>query len=366
MFNHVKKNCDIPFLGGFAGFFSYDYGLLQLGLKPIGKQLCDVPYYYGGLYDVVLYADHVTKKAGFIITDQHPTDMPEKRRDKILSLCQKPFIPKGINLKLKPLWQKEQYEKAVNETRSFIQKGDIFQANIARYYQGNITYNFCTLSYYKILRQINTAPFGCYIAGDNFNIMSSSPERFIRLNGNHIETRPIKGTLSVNYTPSILEKSEKDRAENIMIVDMLRNDIAQSAETGSVSVPELCTIETYEGLHHMVSSVTAQKKKDIHPAILLKKALPGGSVTGAPKKHACHIINQIEGIRRGAYCGTAGYISFSGHIDSNILIRTVVADKEHITFGTGCGITYASDAVAEYEESALKADKILRSLGQIS
>lgn len=351
----------IPFLGGFAGYFSYDFGLKLLDIEPKGDHVTPMADYFGGLYDVCLYADHKYQKSGLIVTDQHPDHSMERRKAYFLSLIEHSFTLRENNISVESLWDKGTYKEAVQKTRHYIENGNIFQANIARYFKGDVPQDFCSLSYYAKLRDINMAPFGCYLKMQDYAIMSSSPERFLKIEGDHIETRPIKGTLSDQFPAKELEKSAKDRAENIMIVDMLRNDLAKTSQAGSVSVPELCITEAYEGLHHLVSTVQSVKDLNIHPIDVFKNAFPGGSITGAPKKHACEIILELEKKRRGGYCGSAGYLSFSGHMDMNILIRTVFSNQKHISFGAGCGITYDSDADAEYDESVLKAQKIIQS-----
>ncbi|MEM6603150.1 MAG: anthranilate synthase component I family protein [Pseudomonadota bacterium] len=356
-----KDKPPIPFGGGFAGYFSYDFGLTLLDIDASGEELIKTPFFCGGLYDVVLYADHIEKIAGFYATDIHPEYSAKERIMQFMALETEPE-DQPCYIDMQPVSKSESYKDNIAKTREHIAKGDIFQANIARYYRAKRPDGFDPLSFYKSLRHYNPAPFGCFMNFPSFAIMSSSPERFLKSDGDIIETRPIKGTLSDKMPADILYNSEKDRAENIMIVDMLRNDLAKSSVTGSVKVPQLCEIESYRGLHHLVSVVTAEKPYDTHITYVLKHALPGGSVTGTPKKHACEIISQLEQVKRGAYCGTAGYIGYDGRTDMNILIRTVTCDAQHIAFGTGCGITYESDPEAELQEAALKAQNIFKSI----
>lgn len=350
---------DFPFQGGFLGFFSYNFGHhlheVSLPLEIIHK----TPLYEGGIYDLVLYADHIQKKAGCFALPIHPYDTPKQRVDWLLSL---PVYETSDTDKIEftPLQSQEIYQENVETLKEFIASGDIFQANIARYFKAE-TNNHDDLALYLKLRETNSAPFACFIKNKTYSILSSSPERFLKLENNQIETRPIKGTLSDKFPPELLENNQKDRSENIMITDLMRNDISRSSLAGSVHVPQLCEVETYKGLHHLVSVIHGTKKPELHPVDILKNAFPGGSITGAPKKRAMELISQIESMQRGAYCGSAGYISFNHNMDMNILIRTIEKHEKTMFFGTGCGITYESNAFDEYQESCLKAQKIIES-----
>jgi len=203
-------------------------------------------------------------------------------------------------------------------------------------------------------------------------VLSSSPERFLKVFNGKVETKPIKGTrprkenlIENQQQIDALKNSAKDRAENVMIVDLLRNDISKTCIEGSVQVPELFAIESYATVHHLVSTVTGKLKVDCHALDLLRRCFPGGSITGAPKIRAMEIIEELELQRRGVYCGAMAYIGFDGNMDSNITIRTLVHSEQSIRFWAGGGIVYDSDKDAEYQESFDKAAAMLRLLEQM-
>lgn len=345
----------MPFKGGMAGFFSYDLAYQAMGLALQKPYLLSVPAYGVGLYDCFLFAHHPSKQAGFLAVPMHPTQSPSQRIVEMLAISDY----KGVSQKacLSPTHAAHVFQENVQKTKDFIADGSIFQANMAQYFVQD-TINADGLEYYQALRYNNPAPFACFLRSDDMVIASSSPERFLKIEHDKIVTHPIKGTLSSVHSAEILQQSDKNRAENIMIVDLLRNDLAKSAVAGTVRVEHLCAIETYENLHHMVSVISAQKRPDLHPLQVFWNAFAGGSITGAPKKRAMEIIQQLEPFQRGAYCGSAGYISYDHQMDMNILIRSLFMGQGKIVSATGCGITYASDPIDEYQESLLKAQKL--------
>jgi para-aminobenzoate synthetase component 1 len=225
------------------------------------------------------------------------------------------------------------------------------------------------LDLYGRLRRRNPAPFSCYFDLGDFQIVSASPEQFLRVTDSAVVTKPIKGTRPRGATPEEdaalvreLLNSPKDRAENVMIVDLLRNDLGRVCEYGSVRVPKVCEVETYRYVHHLVSEVRGKLRPGMTPFDLLRAAFPGGSVTGAPKVRAMEIIAELEPTARGPYCGSIGFIGFDGAMDSNILIRTFTAGRGWLQFPVGGGIVADSDPAAEYEETLHKAAGLLRAL----
>lgn len=267
--------------------------------------------------------------------------------------------------------KKSAYTKNIGKTINYIKKGDIFQANISQRFSAPLPADFNTQKAYLDLRQTNPAPFGGYYNAHDFTILSASPERFLYCDTDgNVQTKPIKGTIksvenSIDNQTLIekLKSSEKDRAENIMIVDLLRNDLSKSCISASIEVPALCEIETFAGLHHLVSTVTGKLAPDKNAIDLLISAFPGGSITGAPKIRAMEIIEEIENNRRGFYCGSMFYLGFDGQMDSNILIRTITCDlkTQKIHFNAGGGIVADSNPGDEYEETMVKAGKIFES-----
>lgn len=261
------------------------------------------------------------------------------------------------------------YEGEVRAVVESIRNGDIFQANLAHCFTGKSPNKLDALATYKSLRTANPAPFSALLINGSDFVASTSPERFLRLDGKHIETRPIKGTIRRNADPALdqqqaetLKASEKDRAENIMIVDLLRNDLSRVAAADSVEVDQLCKIESYARLHHLVSIVSATLEDGYDWLDLLAATFPGGSITGAPKLKAMEIIADHEQAPRGIYCGAIGWIGFDGSMDLNIAIRTLTACGHDLTLNAGGGITLLSDPASEYDETLLKAEAVMSAL----
>jgi len=257
------------------------------------------------------------------------------------------------------------YQAAIDKVRAHIFAGDIYQANIAQRFEADLPAGFSSFAFYENLRRTNPAPFGAYLAFGDTVIASSSPERLLRRHGDFVEARPIKGTAKRSLDPTedarrgeALKASAKDRAENIMIVDLLRNDLSLVCRPYSVQVPVLCGLESYANVHHLVSVVTGELARGRDEIDLVASAFPGGSITGAPKRRAMEIIEAIEQTPRGYYCGSILYMGFDGTADMNIAIRTVVLKPGKARFHAGGGITYLSDPAAEYVETYDKAQRI--------
>ncbi|MGX9460060.1 aminodeoxychorismate synthase component I [Shewanella sp. A14] len=279
------------------------------------------------------------------------------------------------NFSLSTPWKnqltEQQYQQKFAQVQQYLLSGDCYQINLTQrfeaQYQGDEWQAYCALS------KANTAPFSAFIRLQNHCVLSISPERFIRLQDRQIETKPIKGTMPRNVDPLLdkqaadkLSTSEKDRAENVMIVDLLRNDIGKVAAPGSVQVPSLFAIESFPAVHHLVSTVTATLDINHNAFDLLCAAFPGGSITGAPKIRAMQIIEELEPSRRNLYCGSIGYISQNGNMDTSITIRTLVTEQQSIYCWAGGGIVADSDAAAEYQESFDKVSKILPLLAKLN
>jgi para-aminobenzoate synthetase component 1 len=260
---------------------------------------------------------------------------------------------------------RDAYLRAVERAISYIHAGDIFQVNLSQRLTARA--EAAPLELYRQLRAWNPAPFSGYVAGPDWAILSASPERFLSLVRDEVETRPIKGTRRRRpipeadlFTRDELRESEKDRAENLMIVDLLRNDLSRVCRPGSVRVPQLCAVECYETVQHLVSEVRARLKPGTTAWELFPAAFPGGSITGAPKVRAMEIIAELEPAPRGPYCGSLLAIGFDGSLDSNILIRTFVVGGGRIVCNVGGGIVAQSDPEQEYEETLHKAEGMLR------
>jgi para-aminobenzoate synthetase component 1 len=379
-----------PFQGGAAGLFGYD---LCHHIERLPRPRFDefgVPDMAVGLYDWVIAFDHVAERVWAVSTgwpekDEHRRrHRAEQRLRGVLRLLRVPQEPAEwqadapIALEA-PHWkahgydrltsnfQREGYLATVRRAVEYIHAGDCFQVNLAQRLVYPATES--PLDLYLRLRQCNPAPFAGYFSMGDFAIASASPERFLRMEQGLIEARPIKGTQPRGYTPEEdsargldLQESGKDRAENVMIVDLLRNDLGRVCRYGSVQVPEVCRLETYGYVHHLVSVVHGQLRAGLGPIDLLRATFPGGSVTGAPKVRAMEIIAELEPTARGPYCGCLGYIGFDGTVDLNILIRTMTHGRGWVQFPVGGGIVAESVPEREYEETWHKAEGLLRAL----
>jgi para-aminobenzoate synthetase component 1 len=255
--------------------------------------------------------------------------------------------------------------------REYIIAGDIFQANLSQRFQAPL--RKAPFELYRRLRRRNPAPFAAYLGFDGVTVLSASPERFLRLDHTRqVETRPIKGTRPRGLVPMhdaalgrALAESEKDRAENVMIVDLLRNDLSRVCRPGTVRVPELFALEQHPTVHHLVSTVVGELEPEADAVDLVRAAFPGGSITGAPKVRAMEIIAELEPTRRGVYCGSIGYLSATGAMDTSIVIRTFVAADGELYFQAGGGIVADSDPELEYRETLDKAAGLIETLNSV-
>ncbi len=261
----------------------------------------------------------------------------------------------------------EGYLRAVERTWEYICAGDIFQANISQRFQVDLALSPYEL--YRRLREVNPAPFAAYLSYPELTVVSASPERFLKVVGDRVETRPIKGTRPRGATPAQdsalaqeLLGSVKDRAENVMIVDLERNDIGRACRYGSVEVEELAILESYPTVFHLTSTVAGRLAPGKNRIDLLKATFPGGSITGAPKVRAMEIIDELEPTRRSVYTGAIGYLGFDGGMDLNIVIRTFLVKDRKAYFQVGGGIVYDSEPEAEYQETLHKAKGLMQAL----
>ena len=264
-------------------------------------------------------------------------------------------------------FSRDDYLAAVAQVIEYIRAGDIFQANLTQRLLAPTAED--SLDLYERLRRVNPAPFAGLMRWDDWSVVSASPERFLRVDGRDVETRPIKGTRRRKrgpeadlFTRDELRESEKDQAENVMIVDLLRNDLSRVCEAGSIRVPQLCGVETYETVQHLVSEVRGRLRNDASVWDLFQVTLPGGSISGAPKVRAMEIIAELEPTARGPYCGSLFYVGANGQSDSNLLIRTFVERHGWLQLGVGGGIVAQSNPADEYEETLTKAAGMVRAL----
>ena len=357
-----KQGKDLPpFQGGAAGYFGYDLAR-QLEKLPSRAKEHDQPDACIGLYDNVLAFDHAEGKAVLMIAaESEKSALVHKKmiENFIAGYRENPF--KSFEAQ----WSSERNDAAyaadITRVVDYIYAGDIFQANLSRCFSAKTPVGFDVYGHYRRLRDVNPAPYAAFMNFGDMKLASSSPERFLEIKGRMIETRPIKGTMPSSLPASALAESGKDRAENVMIVDLLRNDLSKVCEDYSVEVSALCDIETFEGLHHMVSTVRGRLRGDQESMDALRACFPGGSITGAPKIRAMEIIDELEPERRGAYCGALVWAGYDGAMDSAITIRTLVYESGQVHLQTGGGITAESVPEMELQETLVKADRIFAS-----
>jgi para-aminobenzoate synthetase component 1 len=382
-----------PFQGGLAGVFGYELCRAFERIPEPHLDEFEFPDIATGTYDWVISFDHATGRA-WIVSTGFPEAEPGPRaahaarrlrlvlkwlfaatRTRVLKSLGSPVSQSSLARQF-PLpdfpgvtsnFDRAGYEAAVARAVEYTHAGDCFQVNLSQRLLAPLREH--PLDLYGRLRALNPAPFAGYFDLGDFQILSASPERFLRVQDGEVETRPIKGTRPRGSTPSEdaaliaeLANSAKDRAENVMIVDLMRNDLGRVCEFGSVKVPRVCEVESFRYVHHLVSEVRGKLRPECGPLDLLRAGFPGGSVTGAPKVRAMEIIAELEPTARGPYCGSLGFIGFDGTMDTNILIRTFTAGRGWVQFPVGGGIVADSDPRREYEETLHKAAGLLRAL----
>lgn len=359
-----------PFQGGAAGYFGYDIGRTLETLPDDTEHNPDMPDMAVGIYDQVMAFDH-KKNQAWMITHAKNYHEARKKQDYILGLIMAPtdIEPfQEFDIDWQPNFSKSEYIDQLSKTIRYIKNGDIFQANLSQRFDADLPQNFDAFSHYSHMRKINPAPFSAFMNCGDVKVSSSSPERFLTVRGRRVQTRPIKGTRPLTGNKKQdkahrkdLENSTKDRAENTMIVDLLRNDLSKVCLAQSIEVTGLCETENFASVQHLVSTVRGVLKKRKGPLDLLKACFPGGSITGAPKIRAMEIIEELEPTRRGPYCGSMAYVGFDGNMDSSILIRTLVYDKNQVSLQVGGGIVADSVPEDEYQETLDKAAAIFKS-----
>jgi para-aminobenzoate synthetase component 1 len=370
--------------GGAIGYFSYDLGHFIERLPAKAVDDLNLPECFLGFYDLILIFDNLLQKTYIVSTgfpevaEKARLTRAEERLEKLKSEIKlhEPgkrtdgwaSYSKDNGISLISNFIHDEYLQAVAKARQYIIDGDIFEVNLSQRFETRLAIHPYEL--YRRLRRINPAPFAAYLDFNEVKIVSSSLERFLRLTGDRVETRPIKGTIRRGRTPqedqenaSKLLASLKDRAENMMIVDLERNDLGKVCHFGTIKVPELAILETYPTVFHLTSTVTGQLREDINQIDLLKATFPGGSITGAPKIRSMEIIDELEPTRRSVYTGSLGYLSFNGNMDLNIVIRTFLVKDNRVYFQVGGAVVYDSDPESEYQETLDKGRALFKSLG---
>lgn len=361
----AEEHPDFPFQGGALGLFGYDLGRRFEQLPQVALQDLQTPDMAVGIYDWALIADHHHQTLTLIVHGDG-----ENRLNWLNALSAgKPTTPFRLTSPWRSNLTREEYGEKFRRVQQWLHSGDCYQINLAQRFQAS--YSGDEWQAFKRLNEQNRAPFSAFLRLPGSAILSLSPERFLKMTDDSIETRPIKGTLPRLSDPEAdrlqaekLANSPKDRAENVMIVDLLRNDIGRVAQPGSVAVPELFVVEPFPAVHHLVSTITARLKPELSASDLLRACFPGGSITGAPKVRAMEIIDELEPHRRNAWCGSIGYLSVCGKMDTSITIRTLTAEQGTLYCTAGGGIVADSQEQAEYQETFDKVMRILPCLEQ--
>ncbi len=363
---HQIGQNQLPFVGGAMGYFGYDLGRQVEGLPSIAEKNAAVPHMMVGIYDWAVIVDHRKKTATLVSAGLQPTT-----RENWAKLCSQFDVKEtravsfAVTSKTQSNMNYAKYSGSFKQIKDYIKAGDCYQVNLAQRFSARATGN-AWLAYQK-LREISPAPFMAYMNFGDLQVLSGSPERFLQTMNGHVETRPIKGTRPRSDDPVLdkqyaeaLKVSTKDRAENLMIVDLLRNDISKNCATGSVKANKLFQLQSFANVHHLVSIVTGTLEKGKTAIDLLRGAFPGGSITGAPKLRSMEIIESLEPHRRGVYCGSVGYIGFDGNMDTNITIRTGSYSQGEFSFYAGGGIVADSELAKEYDETLDKASSMMK------
>ncbi|OGO79627.1 MAG: aminodeoxychorismate synthase, component I [Clostridiales bacterium GWC2_40_7] len=391
---HVEYPFEIPFPAGCIGYISYDAGLRLDKVNITSCKGFDIPDIYFVFYDNLILFDNLTGKryvsaCGRLTSFDESIALILARINSVeeykKTACEYPDIRKEAIKKdsfssfsqtndsnasdsfngFKSNFTRKDYEEAVTRMKKYIRSGDIYIANMTQCFLKITEKN--SFDIYEMLRGINPAPFAAYLSFDGFEIISCSPERFMRMDNRMVETRPIKGTRPRGRTPqedeenkNQLLQSEKDKAELLMIVDLERNDLSKVCKPGTVKVTELFKLEEYSTVFHLVSTVIGELRDGISALQCIKSCFPGGSITGTPKIRAMEIIDELEGIKRSLYTGCIGYFSFNGNADFNIVIRTLIKKGKEVCVGVGGGITWDSVESDEYMETLDKARAFFR------
>lgn len=358
----------LPFLGGLLGYWSYTSSLSHRppNVATDSRPAPGLPKVRLGLYDWALIQDHDRRRTFLVAT-------PE-RREQVMAWLERPapeaWPPFTLLSPFVSDLDRAGYGSRFRRVIDYIHAGDCYQINLAQRFTARFRGD--PWHAYRRLREATPTPFGGYLGWGDQAILSLSPERFIRVVDGQVDTRPIKGTRPRGRTTDederlseSLRRSPKDRAENVMIVDLLRNDLGRVCRTGSVRVSQLCGLESYANVHHLVSVIEAELASGMTSTDLLAAAFPGGSITGAPKRRAMQIIDELEPSQRSVYCGSLGYLDRRGRLDTSIAIRTVIADGETLHIWGGGGLVADSNEDEEYRETLAKIERLMQALDSV-
>ncbi len=356
----------LPFIGGAAGYFGYDLGRQTESLTTDLSKDTEASDAITGIYTWAIIVDHRQQRSVLVAQPNVNEALLKDIRHRIKTSA-KTLEKFTLTTPFTSNFSRTEYEHAFQQIKQYLLAGDCYQVNLAQRFTAQ--FEGSPWAAYLLLRQVAAAPFSAYIGIDKGAVLSLSPERFIHAGNGRVVTSPIKGTTKRDDNPeqdaklaATLLSSKKDRAENLMIVDLLRNDLGKSCVPGSIQVDELFELQSFETVHHLVSTISGQLKTDTNVLQLLSRCFPGGSITGAPKKRAMEIIEELEPNRRSVYCGSIGYVSSDGQMDTSIAIRTLLCDGGDIHCWAGGGIVADSECESEYQECLAKVGKLLEAL----
>jgi para-aminobenzoate synthetase component 1 len=360
---------NVPFAGGALGYWSYDLARRMMDLPGVAQAAGQLPDMAVGIYDWAIVLDHQQRTAR-LVSHRRFAETAELLPQILQRLQSRQALPSDdfrVRGKITSNFTPDSYAAAFAAVQKYLQSGDCYQINLAQRFSAQAEGD--ALGAYLALRRLSPAPYSAFLNLPQVQILCASPERFLSVHNGKVETRPIKGTRprssdaqQDHRLAEELRNHPKDRAENLMIVDLLRNDLGKNCAPGSVRVPKLFEVESFANVHHLVSTVEGRLAAGRDALDVLRDCFPGGSITGAPKLRAMQIIEQLEPHRRGVYCGAIGYIGFDGNMDSNIAIRTLVLNHGEIRCWAGGGIVADSDVAAEYQETLDKASAMLELL----
>lgn len=366
-----KNNTELPIISGAIGYFSYEYGRKLMEVDSAKEDLVSIPDAVLVFYDFYIIEDRQEQRT-YLIANGITGEAAKLMDEMETRINGKPvYMQKESDteypIKVLPNFAKDEYKQAVDRMIRYIIEGDIYIVNMTQ--QLTVKSDKVPLDVFYDLRENNPSPFGGYFDYGDFQIVCASPERFLKMQKGHVNTRPIKGTRKRGETPeedmlmrTELENSEKDKSELLMIVDLERNDLNRVCNPGSVKVTELFTVEEYATVFHLVSDIEGDLEESKNVMDLLEAAFPGGSITGAPKYRAMEIIDEMENNKRNLYTGSIGYLTLDGDCDFNIVIRTALHKDGKYYLGVGGGITAESDLEFEYEETLQKAKAVLQAM----
>ncbi len=370
--NAMASLSELPFCGGAIGYLSYELGEAQQLSRPLD---CDLPALLVGIYSWAIVVDHQQQHCELVVQGCCQSHWAQRLLDGEQPDGRRPATSHAGDFKLESAFHSPldwpAYRQRFAQIQDYILAGDCYQINLTR--QFSARYSGSPWQAYQRLRRAAAAPFSAYWDFGQGQLLSLSPERFIRADGGQLQTQPIKGTAARASDPKEdarlaeeLQASEKNRAENVMIVDLLRNDLSRNCIAGSVQAENLLELQSFRTVHHLVSTVSGSLRADITPLAALLDCFPGGSITGAPKRRAMEIIAELEPSRRSLYCGSLFYLSASGHMDSSITIRSFVCKNGVIRGWAGGGIVADSVAEEEFQETEEKLGKLMRALAELN